>query len=577
MDEEKKGGSDNLSLPTLLLALALAGGSLLWKSPPLFSPRPPGEASAVLGSERDQRIPARLWQDPLGALDRAKKSARPNETPNTAGGSANQVDENGAQQQFYITVDEFGKFLKQRLEGDTVGSPGSGAEVMLVMVPDSMYAEYIETRLRMREALMSAYSHAGYQTEDEEHIGAVQLKWDTSKLPQSYDNSQVSKVPELGKNETTLPFEWFERRNNNVLDPTMKRHALVIWLPVSLFENDPLFRLAQLVGQVRFRAGTWRDKLKFDVMGPVGSTVLREMLPWRKALPLPMPARNTGKPLVLSGVRMFSWNATAQDELLVHGWQSPTPRSNIRDYLKSKWGLEFINTTATDDQLSAELADELSLRNVDLTDPAEHAALIFEWDSFYGRTLPTTFTAEVFRRQRHWMACSDNIRKSVDAILKAPSKKWPDAISGAVQNVHAFTYLRGIDGKLLKEESPEAPAKTKTTTVPAKDRYGVQEMMNRAEGQNQFDYVPRIALQLSDLDRRLKSGELDEGGKPGRLSAIGVVGGDFYDKLLILEGLRQHFPNAVFFHHRSRRAFFRPRIRALDAKPRRCIELRAHP
>lgn len=576
MDEEKKGGNGIVSLPTLLLALALAGGSLLWKNPPLISPRPNGEMSSAAASERGQKIEARLWQDPLGAIERARKTAKPKTADPTA--KLESIDS------FALNSQQFSALIKAKAD---IKSRTNGIHALLVMVPDSMYAEEVETRLRIREALMSAFSHAGYRAEDEEHIGAVQLtliKQDAlnSAKQDVTDNTPQEEKPVLqGKplvnlpvsqdriSQVTVPFEFFEHRANSNSDPWLKDHALVLWLPASHFEKQPLAQLAQLVGVLKSKepedspseskdstlatknptlstkSNISKEFFKFDVLGPVGSTILREMIPWHERLPMITGTETT--PLALSGVRMFSWDATAQDELLVHDTQSYSPRADIKAFLKKKWGLDFINTTATDDQLCSELADELQLRNVDLTDRSQHIALIFEWDSFYGRTLPVSFTAEAFRRQQHWSPTPRKIRRSVEAVLETQPNRSPNAICGAVSNIHAFTYLRGIDGKLLKEEVSEAPQRTKSTTTSMQERSNAQEAMNRAEGQNQFDYVPRVALQLSELDRRLKIGEVDGPDQRGKLSAIGVVGGDFYDKLLILQELRAHFPDVVFF------------------------------
>jgi hypothetical protein len=57
---------------------------------------------------------------------------------------------------------------------------------------------------------------------------------------------------------------------------------------------------------------------------------------------------------------------------------------------------------------------------------------------------------------------------------------------------------------------------------------------------SQYDYLRRIAEKLSALDKTLRAD-----GKA--IKAIGVVGTDIFDKLLVLRALRPEFPDALFF------------------------------
>ena len=62
-----------------------------------------------------------------------------------------------------------------------------------------------------------------------------------------------------------------------------------------------------------------------------------------------------------------------------------------------------------------------------------------------------------------------------------------------------------------------------------------------AEGQSQFDYLRRITEALKECNEKLHF----EGA--GRIAAIGVLGSDVYDKLLLLQALRPEFPDVTFF------------------------------
>jgi hypothetical protein len=58
---------------------------------------------------------------------------------------------------------------------------------------------------------------------------------------------------------------------------------------------------------------------------------------------------------------------------------------------------------------------------------------------------------------------------------------------------------------------------------------------------NQFDYLSRLGDRIEDLDSDLFRNE------GGSVTAIGIVGGDTYDTLMILQALRPKLPNALFF------------------------------
>ncbi len=68
-----------------------------------------------------------------------------------------------------------------------------------------------------------------------------------------------------------------------------------------------------------------------------------------------------------------------------------------------------------------------------------------------------------------------------------------------------------------------------------------QNAGQRPEGRGQLDYVLRLAAALKEEEAR--NGE--------EFKAIGVLGSDVYDKLLILQALRPTFPPRHIFHYRS--------------------------
>jgi hypothetical protein len=61
-----------------------------------------------------------------------------------------------------------------------------------------------------------------------------------------------------------------------------------------------------------------------------------------------------------------------------------------------------------------------------------------------------------------------------------------------------------------------------------------------AEGRSQFDYLRRLADEIEQLDHKKQFAK-------NGVKAIGIVGSDLYDKLLILQALRGRFKDKIFF------------------------------
>jgi len=140
----------------------------------------------------------------------------------------------------------------------------------------------------------------------------------------------------------------------------------------------------------------------------------------------------------------------------------------------------------TDEDLAQAIVAELfQLRDVS---KKPTVALIAEWDTAYGRNMFTTY------------------RKAIKAD---PARHET--------NIQEIKYLRGLDGQ-LPGASPSKEGDASTDV---------------ASGLSQIDYVRRLVVQLK------------RSANPPQ--AIGVLGSDVYDKLLLLKALRQEFPTASLF------------------------------
>jgi hypothetical protein len=166
----------------------------------------------------------------------------------------------------------------------------------------------------------------------------------------------------------------------------------------------------------------------------------------------------------------------------------------------------FVRTIGSDDLLIMRLVNELRLRGADPCGPGR-LILFNEWDSIYARTF-----ANGLRRQLDLLNCGK---------AKAKAKVDP------------YPYFRGLDGATL-EGAPSQPKR-----VEGGDRSGKPQQIEWAEGPDQRDYVRRLAQQIlesivwSDPD--------------SQVLAIGLIGSDVHDKLVLIQALRDAFPDRMLF------------------------------
>lgn len=363
--------------------------------------------------------------------------------------------------------------------------------ILAVMIPGGAYAEYNEIRLRARHAVLEGLGTSGFAPEDGEHIGYVHLKLN------DIDNEIV-------------PFEWCEWRSNLRSSGSHPSRVLVLWLRDEAFRSRPLLSLNNLINTLT--VGLERRPL-IRLIGPRTSATLLAMLKEAASQLSAFPE--------LDGLRVFSATSTASDRALFSTLSesqkalvSSLGVSSAKQLLERRIrGLVFDRFITPDDRVCAALIRELERRKIRLRTRAGHAgekldyvALVSEEDTFYGRALPQTFIDKLSPKAK-------------------PSPTPPE-------NILLSQYLRGIDGQVPEaaEKSPETKTK-RETSVPSE----------ATEGLNQADYLRRLARQLKDKDQ-----ELRKKGKRG-IKAIGVLGTDIYDKLLVLKSLHEMFPGAIYF------------------------------
>lgn len=481
MDNPRK--SIELPWPAIAAALVALGGVFVYLNP-LQTSRPPERTGFHLSFNDLQDVDARLWQDPLrtAAEHEAQAQAR------IEAGRKVPVEDP------FHAVKELRKKLR------SADSSKHSVSVLAVMIQGGAYAEYSETRLRMRHAVLEALGKQKYVPQDGEHIGYI-------KIDQPIDNPD----PEWNWQGMIVPFEWCEREVHKDVEPLDQ--ICVLWLRDEEFKNAPLARLDWLLRNP-MALGIDTTKIETRIIGPRTSTTLLAMM--REV------ARDGQSRAYLPQVEMWCATATASDELLLHEINEPENQT-IEKYLAEEMRsaednehFKFHRCTPTDRDVIRALTDELrTKRGLKLDN--DHIALISEWDTFYGRALPVTFERDV------------------------STMRLDDLLDGRhPENILIYHYLRGIDG-MLPGTSVAEDAKTEEKKKQTEEKKQSSLAREMTEGLNQADYLRRLALELVERNEEFRRQGKSE------IKAVGVLGSDVYDKLLVMEALRDALPNAIFF------------------------------
>ena len=514
-DEQTK--KFDLPWGTLLPVLAALGG-VISQFKPLVSTRPPVPSEKAVAVTAEQDVDARLWQDPIAVaqkqLEAEMKAGRGSE-PNSARHDISTLAG--------LLSDRAKKFDKVLL--------------LAVMIEAGPYSEQGESRLRTRQAVLEGLSESGFLPMDSEHIGFVTTSWPPR------ETAAGSPVPvDRG---LLLPWEECEpitdpKGPGDIQSTQNTKRIVVVWLPAANFNPHPLRRFAALTDQL---AGKIRDKVDVKLIGPADSTgllnMVHEMQYWG------VLSDETQK--ALDGVSIISPRATASDETLLYQASSSSKEKSIQELLEKsvtkpvRGGLKFVRTIATDDRVLRKVIEELDLRRIHVKkrtkengpwESGNHIVILTEWDTPYGRSLNTTFAAEAFGR---------NVKEIIesqpysDKTLSGEREKQISSDLG--KRVHSYRYLRGIDGQLPGDSGKDNSREQGQKNQSARDTVAVEA----TEGLNQSDYLRRLARELKEANSRWQQ-EDNQG-----ICAIGLLGSDIYDKMMILRALRPEFPSAVFF------------------------------
>ena len=546
---------------TITLGLAIAG--VMFVNEPLKSMRPPTMAGELKPHVTEGMVYARLWEDPLEAATRATKSE--GTAKKKVGDAQDDVDRVRA--------------LRDELDRKITKQPGSPITVLLVMTEGGASGESRETRIRDRYAIGSALGVACYVPEREDRLSY--MEWQ--------DRTGVSRV---------VPYEWYEQGPRQCsLDRAWAQSVLILWINGDVTGDHPISALQRLTQSILCKEGTIaaclrapngtvlldserKKHVRFKVVGPRSSSAYRTLLEEIAGV-----VEGHNKPLIWANagdrVELYSPWATATAKLLTYKLlaEGTALRDEPPDSAKCKsddagqeqlcrvllWsGIELKHSIGSDDQLFESLIFELERRRVKFQRDA--VILIAEWDSFYGRVMPVEFTAHVCHRiaqrsseenraiPRERM---ERIQKKCATIHEAIDLQLGDPVGtrGMGLNLWRYSYLRGLDGEIAGGGKADATKENSTKSI--KKVFG--EIHERPVGTSQFDYAQRLAARIErDMAEEANWQKMSVEDAPGSTlkherpqhkppAAIGILGSDAYDALLILQAMRERFPGVVFF------------------------------
>ncbi len=392
---------------------------------------------------------------------------------------------------------------------------------LLVMMPGTPYSNDRETRRRQRHAMVTALTHKNFVPSDE-----TRLRYFRAPPFQDFSATTATGLP---NDPTLVAYETYEPAVGT--EQNRWASVAVFWLNAEDFILYPLHKVSALVAALNRRCLDSGNPTTV-LLGPPSSGVLKEMFEEPAETPpvvkgflqkiaqkeeqdfgsLKSKAQNARAVL-----RVFSSRATIPVERLCPpaDAECSAAGSESAAYVTSKLGVTSFHSTIADDGrvLKAILRELVNRGACKVKGNSPQVAIVSEQDTLYGRLLGGV------------------AKHAAERVLKP---------EGCKIQITKYGYLKGVDGESLSVEGPARQEETASGDTAAADRaraipFSSGGGFEQPFGAAQLDYVRRL------------SDRLPRDGSNASLVAIGVLGNDPYDKLLILQALRERHPGVVFF------------------------------
>jgi hypothetical protein len=526
--------------PFAAIVILLLGTGGVWYLDQPLKPWRPAAPKLPESSQADELyVRARLWEDPLQAVYRKER-----ETSNAQeGGGGHSNPQSDKERPQSNGLEALQQHLGDALRPGGKGENGTRVLILPVLIAGQTYDVSFESRLRSRFSILAALKHEGFTQDEWDHLlyFRTRIKCSQSNKCELVDEPPSSLKAKGASNsedqaQLFVPYEWFTWKNpNNVKqgssEEKLQSRALVLWLGGEVFEGSFLLsKLTALIGSLVKGLDPAATSLpKVCLIGPTWSSTLHEILEdLNKNDYSELAKLNFGiyspwatgdweylKPSEIDSNRICPSNKDKNEIHPTEIWQNLSRQACSEAPGKDDIAIE--KTIAEDGQLAKELVYELSERGVKF-EKKDSILLISEWDQLYGQIFRNTFQKQrdAFQKQKDK---SQEQKDNSESSQKVPSIIIPQAI-----------YLMGLDGKLPGEMGKE---ESSSPSASGKDKLAAEDI-ERPDGRSQIDYLRRLADRLADS-------------YSDRLQAIGILGSDIYDKLLILEALRDRLPHVIFF------------------------------
>ncbi|MBS0163968.1 MAG: hypothetical protein JSS48_15545 [Nitrospira sp.] len=537
-----KGDDSTLSLTTTV-TLALAVAAMVLTKNPLQSSRPSSPGTGVPQTTGELKVPARLWEDPFAAVEKSREAQKQ---------IVVQVVTDGAK------VGAVSATVADQPQGDD-GMPSLKAKIeasdgpilaLIVMTQGDSSIEGSEARMRDRYAVGAALEVGCYSPDKDESLSY--FVWNFPPLEQAkifvHSNRTRSKslIPKTDSKLPSLytPYEWYGRNvTGNCHEPVKSdnsiRAVLVLWMKAQEGEDRILARISELSSKF--------PQISIKLIGPRTSSEFRSIL---EEIERRNPHNIYRWQQLDKMLEVYSPWATAMAGVLLQelkSWKGEacqtysTCEKAMRELLKTG-GLDLSYRVTSDDLLFESILKELSRRRVAVGN--DKIVLIGEWDSFYARALPFSFTAGM--HQYFQKVSRDSAGVSSHAVELNPNEVCRSigqidplragALCSGTFNISQYSYLSGLDGESSEVQAKRSKLKKEDRgkdKTEDKERFRDIDSYERPEGPSQLDYVRRLVTRIKSEQPKVK--------------AIGILGRDTYDALLILQAVREQFPGVLFF------------------------------
>ncbi len=501
----------------------------------------------------DPPVEARLWEDPLAAAARFREVARES-CARAAEGRRSAAKH--CERSYRIGVPE----MRHRLEEQQLGGR---LTVMAVLIQGDALVGADEARRRTRHAVLAGLNAQGFIPDDSDRMGLLRARL-CDGLHACRDETVWARMKRAVKTpeESDIVYETLHTHASR----NAQRRVMLLWIDDSKYRTRWLSALTVLLGELSPVSARLR------IIGPVSSdslskSVRKDAAEWldvvnaaaaRSDGSLQNVARNlrvldrlqivspfASAPLRLSDLEEETLKLWGLDSKTREGWKDgerekcetecadfaftrafdvaarrldeierKQPAAARDAVVRKSPAPMLVRTIAPDTALASHLVKELRNRGLDICEQGR-LVLIAEWDSIYARRFGEELTDSIWKDQDE----SKNKRRQECN----PDKRLTTAV---------YSYSRGLDGATPERSAEQARVGVKPS---GDDKDKKKRPVEWPEGQAQEDYVRRLVQLIRQDDRR----------SPVR--AVGMIGADVHDKLLLAQALRETFPDRTLF------------------------------